>query len=379
MAEGAKWGKHWSFEAVERPRVDVRPGDSPIDVLIEARLKKQGLAPTGTALPHTLARRASLDLIGLPPSLEQADAFAADASDAAWERYVDGLLARPEFGEHWARVWMDLARYADTKGYEKDLGRTMWPYRDWLVRALNADMPLDRMTIDQLAGDLLPDPTVDQLVATAFHRNTMSNDEGGTDDEEFRTVAVKDRVDTTMQVWMGLTAGCAKCHSHKYDPLSQAEYYGLYAIFNQTQDADRYDDAPVFEVPSVEQFERRKSLETKLAGLRGELAAAKAVDAAGNERNWRVPAKVTAMSEAGATLSARPDGSVVATGKSPVEDVYTVTLTLAEGKHTALRLQAITELEGQPAGVGVIPVIRISSFPNWKSTWSKGTRFADFR
>lgn len=355
VAEGAKWGKHWSFEAVERPRVDVRPGDSPIDVLVNARLKPRGVVPGPQALPHTLARRASLDLIGLPPSLEQADAFAADPTDAAWERLVDGLLARPEFGEHWARVWMDLARYADTKGYEKDLGRTMWPYRDWLVRSLNADMPLDRMTVEQLAGDLLPDPTADQLVATAFHRNTMSNDEGGTDDEEFRTVAVKDRVDTTLQVWMGLTAGCAKCHSHKYDPLSQAEYYGLYAIFNQTQDADRYDDAPVFEVASAEQLERRKAAENKLANLRGALAAAKAADAAKNERNWRVPEKVMAASEGGANLAVRPDGSLVATGKSPAEDVYTVTVTLAEGQHTALRLQAIAELEGQPQGVGRNP------------------------
>ncbi len=189
------------------------------------------------------------DLTGLPPTDEEVATFLADTQEGAYERLVDRLLEKPAYGEHWAHMWLDLARYADTKGYEKDLGRTMWPYRDWLINSINADMPLDQMTVEQLPGDLIPNATTDQLIATAFHRNTMSNDEGGTDDEEFRTIAVKDRVDTTLQVWMGLTAGCAKCHSHKYDPISQHEYYGLYAIFNQTQDADRYDDAPTFEIP----------------------------------------------------------------------------------------------------------------------------------
>lgn len=351
VTEGAKWGRHWSFEAIERPQVAAPP----IDTFVEARLAKRGIPPSGTASPHALARRVSLDLIGLPPTPAQADAFAADPSEGAWEKLIDELLSRPEFGEHWARVWMDLARYADTKGYEKDLGRTMWPYRDWLVRSLNADMPLDQMTVEQLAGDLLPNATPDQIVATAFHRHTMSNDEGGTDDEEFRTVAVKDRVDTTMQVWMGLTAGCAKCHSHKYDPLAQSEYYGLYAIFNQTQDADRYDDFPLYEVVSAEQNERRKLLDSRLAAARAALDIAKQADAEQTERHWRVPTTVTGASEEGATLTAGPDGSLAASGKSPLEDVYTVTLTLASGRHTMLRLQALAQLEGHPPGVGRNP------------------------
>ncbi len=166
----------------------------------------------------------------------------------------------------------------------------MWPYRDWLIRSINADMPLDQMTVEQLAGDLLPNATTDQLIATAFHRNTMSNDEGGTDDEEFRTIAVKDRVDTTLQVWMGLTAGCAKCHSHKYDPISQADYYSLYAIFNQTQDADRYDDFPTLEIPSAEQIEQRKSLTAKIADLNAQLKVAKAADAQRDDQRWQIPA-----------------------------------------------------------------------------------------
>ena len=158
---------------------------------------------------------------------------------------VDRLLASPAYGEHWARKWLDLARYADTNGYEKDGSRTIWPFRDWVINALNADMPFDEFTIEQLAGDLLPNPTADQIIATAFHRNTMQNDEGGTDDEEFRVAAVIDRVNTTMQVWMATTMGCCQCHSHKYDPLSQREYYELFAFFNQTADADRDDQEPL--------------------------------------------------------------------------------------------------------------------------------------
>jgi hypothetical protein len=257
IAEGAAWGRHWSFEPVVRPELPAAPRGaairSPIDAFVAARLAEHGLSLQPPADPHTLLRRLSLDLIGLPPSPEAAAAFAADPSAAAYEQQVDALLEAPQFGEHWARMWLDLARYADTKGYEKDLGRTMWPYRDWVVEAINADLPLDRFTEEQLAGDLLPDAARQQLVATAFHRNTMSNDEGGTDDEEFRVAAVKDRIDTTVQVWMGLTMGCAKCHTHKYDPISHHDYYAFYALFNQTEDADRSDDAPRLDLVSAEQ------------------------------------------------------------------------------------------------------------------------------
>lgn len=255
IAEGAAWGRHWSFEPLTRPEVPAAAGGAPlrvpIDAFVAARLATHGLSLRPAADPHTLLRRLSLDLVGLPPSPEAAEAFAADPSAAAYERRVDELLAAPQFGEHWARMWLDLARYADTKGYEKDLGRTMWPYRDWVVEAFNADMPLDRFTEDQLAGDLLPDATQQQIVATAFHRNTMNNDEGGTDDEEFRVAAVKDRIDSTVQVWMGLTMGCAKCHTHKYDPISHHDYYAFYALFNQTEDADRGDDAPRLDIPTA--------------------------------------------------------------------------------------------------------------------------------
>ncbi len=344
IAEGAKWGRHWSFEPVAKPVI--AGNQQPIDVLVSAALAKKGLALRASAPPHTLVRRLWLDLIGLPPSPEIADKFAATPSPAAYERMVDELLAKPQFGEHWARMWLDLARYADTKGYEKDLGRTIWPFRDWVVNALNADMPLDQFTTEQLAGDLLPNPTQQQLIATAFHRNTMTNDEGGTDNEEFRVAAVKDRIDTTMQVWMGLTMGCAKCHTHKYDPISHAEYYGFYALFNQTEDADLYNDAPTMELLTPKEQEQSQQLKTNIQTISVQLAALEeAADKANEaqEKIWRVPAVTEVTSKDGATISAAKDGIVAVSGKNPPEDIYAVTLMLPAGTYTALRLEVLPE------------------------------------
>lgn len=245
---GAEYERHWAFDRPVTPQLpnvtDQTWPKNPIDYFVLAKLEAAGLAPSGEADRYTLARRLSLDLTGLPPQPEVVEAFVADRSADAYERFVAGLLNSSSYGERWASVWLDLARYADSMGYEKDSLRTIWPYRDWVVRALNDNLPFDEFTVQQLAGDLLPDPTDDQLIATGFHRNTMTNTEGGTDDEEFRDAAVKDRVATTGQVWMGLTVGCAQCHSHKYDPISHEEYYSLYAFFNQTADADKNDDSP---------------------------------------------------------------------------------------------------------------------------------------
>ncbi|MBL8187926.1 MAG: DUF1549 domain-containing protein, partial [Acidobacteria bacterium] len=351
IAEGAKWGRHWSFEPVVKP---VTVGtQQPIDALVSAALAKKNLSLGANASPQTLVRRLWLDLIGLPPTPEIADKFAANPLPAAYERMVDELLGKPQFGEHWARMWLDLARYADTKGYEKDLGRTIWPFRDWVVNALNADMPLDQFTTEQLAGDLLPNPSQQQIIATAFHRNTMTNDEGGTDNEEFRVAAVKDRVDTTMQVWMGLTMGCAKCHSHKYDPISHAEYYGFYALFNQTEDADLYTDAPTLEMLSPKEQEQRQRLQSNIETTGKTLAAMEeAADKAAEpeERKWRLPVVLETISKDGATLTAK-DGTITASGKTPPEDAYVVTIELSAGTHTALRLEALTEksASGEPA------------------------------
>ncbi|MCB9846606.1 MAG: PSD1 domain-containing protein [Phycisphaeraceae bacterium] len=273
IAQGAAWERHWSLtppRRVEPPSVreESWPSGS-LDRFVLSSLERAGLEPAPEADRFALARRVALDLTGLPPRPEEVAAFARDQSPDAYERYVDRLLASPHFGERWASVWLDLARYADTKGYEADRERTMWPYRDWVIDAFNSDMPFDRFTVEQLAGDLLRAPTHDQLVATAFHRNTMTNDEGGTDDEEFRVAAVIDRVNTTMQAWMGLTAGCAQCHDHKYDPISQREYYRLFAFFNNTQDADRADESPTIPagdprlVETVERLTDRRIALTK--------------------------------------------------------------------------------------------------------------------
>ena len=352
IVEGAPWGRHWSFEPV------VKPAGS-LDQLVTAALQQRGLAMRPQATPQARVRRLSLDLIGLPPTPEQADAFAKAPTRAAYEELVWELLNSPRFGEHWARMWLDLARYADTKGYEKDLGRTVWPYRDWVVAALNDDMPLDQWTLEQLAGDLLPNPTEAQRIATAFHRNTMCNDEGGTDDEEFRVAAVKDRIDTTIQVWMGLTMGCAKCHSHKYDPISNDDYYRFYAIFNQTEDADRYDDAPRMEVITPTQRTERERLQQRVTQLESELMQAEV--AAENRGEGDVvfwsPVRVSqAVSRGEATLEAQPDQSITVSGKSAVDDVYTLTVTLAAGRYTALRLEALPAKfpDGQ-SGVGRNP------------------------
>ncbi len=258
ISEGAVYEAHWAFvKPVKAPLP--RPADplwlrNAIDFFIADGLEGAGLAPTPEADKYTLIRRVYLDLTGLPPSPEVIEAFIADTSPVAYEKVVEELLASPRYGERWARVWLDIARYADTKGYEADRHRDIWRYRDWVIDAFNQDMPFDQFTIEQFAGDMLPDATMEQQLATAFHRNTMTNDEGGTDNEEFRTAAIIDRVNTTMSAWMGLTMACAQCHTHKYDPITQREFYQFYAFLNQTQDADLFpEESPVLPTPTAEQ------------------------------------------------------------------------------------------------------------------------------
>ena len=249
--EGAKYATHWSY--VKPARTTPPPAAAPwqswprsaIDQFVLRSILDNGLQPAPEADRAALARRLFLDLTGLPPKIEEVDAFVASKDPQAYEKLVDDLLHRPTYGEHWARMWLDLARYADSAGYADDPPRTIWAYRDWVIRAINDNKPFDQFTIEQIAGDLLPHPTEGQLVATAFHRNTLTNSEGGTQDEEFRNSAVVDRVNTTLAVWMGTTIACAQCHNHKYDPISQQEYFGLFAILNNTEDADRRDEAPV--------------------------------------------------------------------------------------------------------------------------------------
>lgn len=252
IEQGAPWQEHWSFVPPVMPPVppvgNSRWARSDLDRFVQEKIEQAGMQLSPEADRATLIRRVTLDLTGLAPTPEEVAGFLRDESPDAYDKLVQRLLDSPHFGERWASMWLDLARYADTKGYEADRRRTMWPYRDWVVKAFNDDMPFDRFTVEQLAGDLLPDATQSDIIATGLHRNTMTNDEGGTDDEEFRVAAVMDRLSTTMTTWMGLTAACAQCHTHKYDPITQREYYELFAIFNNTADADRMDEAPTLTV-----------------------------------------------------------------------------------------------------------------------------------
>lgn len=256
IREGATWGEHWSFVApVKHPLPAVEKTDWPIralDHFILARLEAEGLTPSGVAAPEQWLRRASFDLIGLPPTIPEIEAFkksAAENLQLAVEKETDRLLASPRFGERWASVWMDLARYADSVGYADDKRRDNWVYRDWLIDAFNRDLPFDRFVIDQIAGDLVPNATLDQKIATTFSRLTQVNSEGGTDDEEFRVAAVMDRMSTTWEAFMGVSFGCVQCHSHPYDPIRHEEYYDFMEFFNQSKDADLEEDLPRLSVP----------------------------------------------------------------------------------------------------------------------------------
>ena len=231
--EGAQWGKHWSFEPLKRPPLNAGSGH-PVDAIVDARLKNEGVSPSGPAPQHTLIRRLSLDLTGLPPTLAQLEMFLSDTAPGAWESAVDRTLASPAFGERMAWDWLDAARYADSNGYQGDADRTMWPWRDWVVNAFNQNLPFNEFTVWQLAGDLLPAPTHEQILATGFNRNHMINGEGGRIAEENRVDYVMDMSETMGSVWLGLTLNCCRCHDHKFDPLTQREYYQFTAFFNQT-------------------------------------------------------------------------------------------------------------------------------------------------
>ena len=277
ISQGAKFKRHWSFENPRKPVVPATLSHSKwarndLDRLVLKRLDVEKLKPSPEADRRTLIRRVSLALTGLPPTVEEVNQFVKDDSADAYEKVVDRLLGSDAYGERWARVWLDLARYADSQGYAQDSARTIWRYRDWVIRSINENKPFDQFTIEQLAGDLLEKPTDDQLIATAFHRNTMTNSEGGTDNEEFRNAAVVDRVNTTINVWMGLTMGCAQCHTHKYDPITHKEYFQIFAIFNNTADADQNDERPNLYRFLPAQIKQRESLKLRHEQLQKELA-----------------------------------------------------------------------------------------------------------
>ncbi|HWY65300.1 MAG TPA: DUF1549 domain-containing protein, partial [Rhizomicrobium sp.] len=286
IAQGAPWENYWAF-VPPKPQAlpEVQRKDwvrRPLDRFILARLEKEHLAPAAEAAKAELLRRVSLDLTGLPPTPAELEAFLADTSKDAYEKQVNRLLASPAYGERWASLWLDLARYGDTKGFEKDRNRPgTWTYRDWVIRAFNQNMPYDRFVVTQLAGDLFAKPSMDDLIATSFHRQTQANDEGGTDDEEFRLSAVMDRASTTWSVLNGVSFNCVQCHSHPYDPIRHVEFYKFMAFFNTTRDADMAfdtslaDDWPVMQVPmDRKNYDAALDIQKQIAALRQDVVTA---------------------------------------------------------------------------------------------------------
>jgi hypothetical protein len=361
MTQSSHAEDHWAYRRPRRPAVPTvsRPDwvRTPIDQFVLARLDKEGLQPTPEASREALIRRVSLDLIGLPPTIAEVEAFVADTRPDAYERLVDRLLASPHYGERWARPWLDLARYADSNGYEKDGLRMMWKYRDWAIKALNDDMPFDRFTVEQLAGDMLPDATTDQQIASGFHRNTQLNQEGGIDVEEARWEALLDRVNTTATVWLGSTIQCAQCHNHKYDPFSQRDYYRLLAFFDNVEytvfgqpGQDHFIQEPTLDLPTPEQSVRKKELTDELTAINAKLTGPDP-DIDARQGAWEEAQRTIATgwtslapdrthAEA-ATLSVDADGSVLAGGRNAGIEKYVIEAPVRSGRLTALRLEAL--------------------------------------
>ena len=362
VEQGAAFTTHWSFTAPRRPGSpavkDSKWPRGPIDAFLLARMEAEGLKPSPEANKETLIRRVTLDLTGLPPTPTEVDAFLKDTAPDAYEKLVDRLLASPRYGERMALDWLDAARYADTHGYHIDSGRDMTRWREWVIDAFNSNLPFDRFTVEQLAGDLLPNPTVEQKVASGFNRNNMINFEGGAIPEEYLTAYVVDRVNTTGTVWLGLTVGCAQCHDHKFDPITQKEYYGLFAFFHNVPenglDGSKGNAPPMIPVPRAEQKAEIERLsaeiakaEAKLGGSWPDLDAAQAAwESSANARQavaWSAlePSKMTSRGKA--RLAKGPDRTIVVTGRNPDKDVYTVTAPAESGPITAVRVEALTD------------------------------------
>jgi len=384
LEEGAVRTPHWAFVPPERPGVPDAGATNPIDAFVVERLKEQGLAPSPPADPATLLRRLTLDLTGLPPTPEAVAAFVADPSPDAWVGQIDRLFASPRYAEHMARQWLDLARYGDTHGFHLDNVRTMWPYRDWVVGAFAANLPFDRFTVEQLAGDLLPAPTRDQLIATGFNRCNPTTAEGGLIDAEYLAKYASDRVATTATVWMGLTMQCAACHDHKFDPISQRDFYRMFAFFDsideQASDNNAAFAPPDVEVPTPEQERERADLQAQRA------AAAAALDAPDPEIDaaqrlfetgaaarllhmWRPLVPVAAHSREGATLVREPaTGAVLITGNNPATDVHEVVLRTDLSQIAALRVEALLDPKTGKVGRGdngnfVLTAVEVEAAP----------------
>jgi mono/diheme cytochrome c family protein len=371
VAQGAEHRRHWSFVRPQRlalpPVKDLAWTRNPIDRFILARLEAERLRPAGEADKEALIRRVTLDLTGLPPTLEEIDAFLADASPDAYEKLVDRLLQSPRFGERMALEWLDAARYADTHGYHIDSHRDMWKWREWVIEAFNRNLPFDRFTVEQLAGDLLPGATLQQRIASGFNRNHMINFEGGAIPEEYLTAYIVDRVNTTATVWLGLTVACSQCHDHKYDPLSQKEFYRLYAFFNnvpeQGLDGKKGNAAPLLRIPTRQQQQKSDELAAAMANIEERIKLPhEEVDAA--QAEWELAATVEQPVEwttleaidftslGGATLTRLDDLSLLASGENPAQETYRLTLPVRSPRLTALRLEVLPDESFNAKGPG---------------------------
>lgn len=378
IAQGAEYQSHWAFNPPRRPELpSVKNQAWPrneIDRFILASLEDKGWSVSPEADKTTLLRRLSLDLTGLPPTTAELDAFLQDTSPQAYEKQVDRLLASPHYGERMAMKWLDLARYADSNGYQADYERFMWRWRDWVIDAYNQNMPFDQFTIEQLAGDLLPNPTMNQRLATGFNRNHRINTEGGVIAEEWRVETVIDRVETTSLTWMGLTMGCARCHDHKYDPITMKDFYSFFAFFNNVPESGSGVEMPVNHPPlmqapqpsqvkpwaklkeQVQASERSvRELEKELPKLLAAWLPGFTAQMQTKETPWHVVQPSNVVSKGGATLTALPDGSILAGGTNPTFDVYTLTIPVEWPTIAAFRLEALMH-ESMPQGsVGRYP------------------------
>lgn len=368
IAEGAEYEKHWAFGSPNRPKLPkvdhAQWNNHPIDQFVLTKLQELGWEPSPRADRRALLRRASLDLTGLPPTPEQIQEFLADQSPKAWSRALDRLLNSSSYGEHQARHWLDAARYADTNGYQYDFERDQWVWRDWVIAAFNTNKPFDEFTIEQLAGDLLPNATSHQRLATGFNRNHPITVEGGIIDEEYRVEYVLDRTTTAGTVWMGLTLGCARCHDHKYDPLTQKEFYQLSAFFNQVPERGMRGFNPSEKITSPLQEAKVLEAEEELAAA--EQALITALDAleyppleqlfleigSENDADWQVQQPESAQSLKGSTLKTLEDNRILAAGENPAQDVYEVVLPVEKDPVRAIRLTAIPVSSGSKQWLG---------------------------
>ena len=374
IADGAEYQGHWAFIPPARPAVPARPMadgrkpmaviPNPIDQFILVRLDQAELKPSSNAGKTTLIRRVSFDLTGLPPTPNEVDAFLADSSDNAYEKVVDRLLKSPRYGEQMARPWLDMARYADSNGFQVDSSRFQWPWRDWVINAFNGNMPFDQFTIEQLAGDLLPNPTQSQIVATGFNRNHRLNGEGGLIAEEWRVETVIDRVETTGMTWLGLTFNCCRCHDHKYDPISQRDFYSMFAFFNNvpesgTLQGESKNTDPTISVPTAEQDAELLRLAAAIVAANARVVAEakrlpeyiaawepgfreKVLKDAGTAV-WSPLQPTEVNSAGGAKLTKQADGTYLASGKNPPNDIYAITAPLPAGQFSGVLLECLPD------------------------------------